>query len=120
MVEDEHLVMEVNRAIIEKLGYHVLEAKSGKEAVRIAEQYEGRIDFALLDVILPDMDGSLIYPKLMAARPDLTVVVCSGYSLDGPARDILDNGAESFIQKPFTVAALSAVLKRVVKNNPDE
>jgi two-component system cell cycle sensor histidine kinase/response regulator CckA len=119
VVEDEHLVMEVNRAIVEKLGYHVLEAKSGKEAVRIAEQYDGHIDVALLDVILPDMDGSLIYPKLMAARPDLKVVVCSGYSLDGPARNILDNGAESFIQKPFTVAALSAVLKKVVKPTGD-
>ncbi len=116
VVEDEHLVMEVNRAIVEKLGYHVLEAKSGKEAVRIAQQYGGPIDFALLDVILPDMDGSVIYPELMAARPDLKVVVCSGFSLDGPARDILDNGAESFIQKPFTVAALSAVLKKVVQN----
>ena len=114
VVEDEHLVMEVNRAIVEKLGYHVLEAKTGKEAVRIANQYEGRIDFALLDVILPDMDGSLIYPQLMEARPGLKVVVCSGFSLDGPAREMLDNGAESFIQKPFTVAALSAVLKKIV------
>jgi CheY-like chemotaxis protein len=114
-VEDEHLVMEVNRSIVEKLGYQVLEAKSGIEAVRIAEEYEGQIDFALLDVILPDMDGSLIYPKLMAARPDLKVLVCSGFSLDGPAREILDSGAESFIQKPFTVAALSAILKKILQ-----
>ncbi len=117
VVEDEHLVMEVNRAIVEKLGYDVLEAKTGKEAVRIARQYEGRIDFVLLDVILSDMDGSLIYPKLMEARPELKVVVCSGFSLDGPAREILESGAESFIQKPFTVAALSAVLKKIMSGS---
>ena len=117
IVEDEHLVMEVNRALVAKLGYHVLEAKTGKEAIKIATTYEGEIDFALLDVILPDMDGSLIYPKIMEQRPDLKVVVCSGFALDGPARNILESGAQSFIQKPFTVAALSAVLKKIFKDN---
>jgi len=117
IVEDEHLVMEVNRALVEKLGYHVLEAKSGKEAIEIAATYDGEIEFALLDVILPDMDGSLIYPKIMEKRPGLKVVVCSGFALDGPARNILESGAQSFIQKPFTVAALSAVLKKIVNDN---
>jgi PAS domain S-box-containing protein len=119
IVEDEYLVMEVNHAIIQKLGYQIVEAKTGKEAVAIARQYEGRIDFCLLDVILPDMDGSLIYPRLKEARPDMKVVVCSGFALDGPASEILESGAESFIQKPFTVAALSAVLKKILKDPED-
>lgn len=119
IVEDEHLVLEVNRAIIEKLGYHVLEAKSGKEAIEITKQYDGKIDFVLLDVILPDMDGSLIYPELMNLRPELKVVVCSGFALDGPAKKILEAGAESFMQKPFTVAALSSVLKRISANEEE-
>jgi two-component system, cell cycle sensor histidine kinase and response regulator CckA len=117
IVEDEHLVMEVNRAIVEKLGYRVLEAKTGKEALAIAEKYEGKIDFTLLDVILPDMDGGLIYPKLKQARPDVKVVVCSGFALDGPASEMLEAGAENFIQKPFTMAALSAVLGKIFKDS---
>jgi PAS domain S-box-containing protein len=117
IVEDEHLVMEVNRAIVEKLGYQVLEARSGEEAVKIAKSYEGRIDFVLLDVILPDMDGSHIYPQLIEARPGLKVIVCSGFALDGPARQILESGAESFVQKPFTMAALSTVLKKIFKED---
>jgi two-component system, cell cycle sensor histidine kinase and response regulator CckA len=117
IVEDEHLVMEVNRAIVEKLGYRVLEAKTGKEALAVAESYKDKIDFALLDVILPDMDASLIYPRLKQARPDIKVVVCSGFSLDGGASEILEAGAESFIQKPFTMAALSAVLAKIFKDS---
>ncbi|MBT8341631.1 MAG: response regulator, partial [Desulfatitalea sp.] len=113
IVEDEHLVMEVNRAIVEKLGYRVLEAKSGREALRIVETYEGTIDFVLLDVILPDMSGNQIYPKMKQTLPDLKVIVCSGFSLDGPAREILDAGAESFLPKPFTVAALSNALEGI-------
>ena len=115
VVEDEHLVMEVNRAIVEKLGYRVLEAKSGKEAVEIVQTYKGDIDFALLDVILPDMSGNKIYPELMKARPDMKVIVCSGFALDGPAQEILNAGAESFIQKPFTVTALSTELSTLFK-----
>jgi two-component system cell cycle sensor histidine kinase/response regulator CckA len=117
IVEDEHLVMEVSHAIVEKLGYQVLEAKTGKQALSLAHKYEGQIDFALLDVILPDMDGSLIYPELKAARPDMKVIVCSGFALDGPASEMLEAGAESYIQKPFTVAALSAVLKKIFKDS---
>lgn len=116
IVEDEHLVMEVNRAIVGKLGYQVLEAKTGKEALAIAQKHKGKIDFALLDVILPDMDGSLIFPELRQMRPDMKVVVCSGFALDGPASEMLEAGAESYIQKPFTVAALSAVLKKIFKD----
>lgn len=115
IVEDEHLVMEINRAIVERLGYQVLEARTGKEAVTMAQTYQGKIDFALLDVILPDMAGNQIYPLLIKARPDLKVIVCSGFSLDGPAREILNDGAERFLSKPFSVAALSSALDDIFK-----
>jgi CheY-like chemotaxis protein len=115
IVEDEHLVLDVNRTIVEKLGYRALEARSGREALDIAENYNGSIDFVLLDVILPDMGGNQIYPKLKQLRPGVKVIVCSGFSLDGPAREILDAGAECFLPKPFTVAALAAVLDEIFK-----
>jgi two-component system, cell cycle sensor histidine kinase and response regulator CckA len=115
IVEDEQLVMEVNRAIVEKLGYRVLEARSGVEALRIAETHAGAIDFALLDVILPDMSGNQIYPRLMEIIPTLKVIVCSGYTLDGPAREILNAGAQSFLPKPFTVASLAYTLDQILE-----
>ena len=115
IVEDEHLVMEVNKAIVQKLGFRVLEARSGKDAVQIAETHPGPIDFALLDVILPDMSGNKIFPQIKTARPDLKVIVCSGFALDGPAQEILNAGADSFIQKPFTVTALSNELNALFR-----
>ncbi|MDA8138808.1 MAG: response regulator [Desulfobacteraceae bacterium] len=115
IVEDEHLVMEVNRAIVEKLGYRVLEARSGREALHIARTFQGTIDFVLLDVILPDMGGNQIYPMLKEILPHIKVVVCSGFTLDGPAREIINAGAESFLPKPFTVAALSSTLDKILK-----
>ena len=115
VIEDEAVLLEMNRKILERLGYRVLEAKTGKEGVDIANAFDGQIDLALLDIKLPDMSGNRVYPLIMEARPDLKVVVCSGYSIDGPARDILDAGAEGFIQKPFLIAALAEKLKAVLE-----
>jgi two-component system cell cycle sensor histidine kinase/response regulator CckA len=115
LVEDEEIVMEVSRALLERLGYRVLAAVNGQEAVNIAKSYDGNIDLALLDIILPDIEGKEVYPQLMEARPNLKVIVCSGYSVDGPAREILDKGAHGFIQKPFNLTALLEKLEEVLK-----
>ena len=63
------------------------------------------------------MEGGKVYPLIMEARPNLKVIVFSGYSIDGPARKILDAGAHDFIQKPFSIATLSEKLKKVFEGN---
>jgi len=107
VIEDEEMVLDITRAMLEGLGYEVLTAKTGRDAVDLALTFDGPIDLALLDIKLPDMEGGQVYPLLMKARPDLKVIVFSGYSVEGPAQDILDAGAEDFIQKPFSLSALS-------------
>ena len=113
MIEDEDVVIEVTQAMLEMLGYRVMVAKTGKDAIHIAETFDGQIDLALLDIKLPDIDGRNLYPLIMKARSNLKVVVFSGYSIDGPAREILNAGAQDFIQKPFSLATLSEKLKEV-------
>ncbi len=114
VIEDEEMIMKVIREILKSLGYRVLEAGTGKEAIDIANTFDGKIDLAILDILLPDMDGQAIYPFLMKARPKTKVIVCSGYSIDGPAQNILDAGAQDFIQKPFTIFDLSKKLKNLL------
>ena len=116
MIEDEDVVIEVTQAMLEMLGYLVMVAKTGKDAIHIAETFDGQIDLALLDIKLPDMEGGKVYPLIMEARPNLKVIVFSGYSIDGPARKILDAGAQDFIQKPFSIATLSEKLKEVLED----
>jgi two-component system, cell cycle sensor histidine kinase and response regulator CckA len=115
MIEDKDVVIEVTQAMLEMLGYRVMVAKTGKDAIHIAETFDGQIDLALLDIKLPDMEGGKVYPYIMKARPELKVIVFSGYSIDGPARRILDAGAQDYIQKPFSLAALSEKLKVVLE-----
>lgn len=70
---------------------------------------------AMLDIALPDLTGKQVYRAIMEARPNLKVIVCSGYAIDGPPQEILDAGAQDFIQKPFSHAILSEKLKEVLE-----
>jgi len=94
VIEDEEDVMMLIRQVLERLGYRVLQAETGKKAVRLAKTFDGQIDLAILNIKLPDMTGDKVYPLIMAARPDLKVIVCNGYAIEGPPQDILDAGAQ--------------------------
>jgi DNA-binding NarL/FixJ family response regulator len=65
--------------------------------------------------VLPDLAGKEVYRHITEARPNLKVIVCSGYAIDGPAQEILNAGAQGFIQKPFSYAALSEKLREVLQ-----
>jgi two-component system, cell cycle sensor histidine kinase and response regulator CckA len=115
LIEDESMVLDVCGTMLKNLNYSVLEAKTGAEAINIAKTFDGVIDLALLDIELPDMDGSSLYPFLKEARQNLKVIVCSGYSLDGPVQEIIEAGAQGFIQKPFDLRVLSKKLKEILE-----
>ena len=114
LIEDDEMVLDIGQRFLEKMGFRVLVAKSGKEAIDIANAFEGEIDAALLDMVLPDLPGKEIYMEIVKIRPNLKVIVCSGYSIDGPAQEILDCGAQDFIQKPYSLAGLSEKLYKVL------
>ncbi len=115
LIEDESMVIDVCEKILHKLGYQTLVAETGKQAIYIANNHKEKIDIALLDISLPDMSGTSVYPFLIKARPDLKVIVCSGYSIDGPASEILNAGAQSFLQKPYTMEAFSRKLNELIE-----
>ena len=106
---------DVVKGYINFLTLRVMVAKTGKDAVHIAETFDGQVDLALLDIKLPDIDGRNLYPLIMKARSNLKVIVFSGYPIDGPTREILDADAQDFIQKPFSIAKLSEKQKVVLE-----
>ena len=91
-----------------------MEALTGEEAVNIAKTFDGDIDFAILDVALPDMECTAVYSNLIGIRPNLKAIICSGYPIEGPVQEILDAGAQDFIQKPFSLTTLSEKLEKVL------
>jgi len=115
LIEDEELVMDVSRTILERLGYQVISACAGKEAVERNIEFKGEIDLALLDIKLPDMKAIDIYTELKSSRPNMKVIVYSGFSKEGAAIQLMDAGADAFIQKPFSIYELSKKIDEIRK-----
>jgi PAS domain S-box-containing protein len=114
LVDDEEMVVDIGQEILEKLGYEVFTALSGAEAVRLAKQQKEKIDLVILDLIMPDMSGSKTFDLLKACRPDIKVLLSSGYSIDGQATEILNRGCDDFIQKPFNLKQLSRIVRKIL------
>jgi len=107
LVDDQDLVIDVGRDMISMLGYTVLTAKSGEEALAVFQEHKDVIQLVVLDYMLPGMSGSEIYDRLAAIRPAVRVLVSSGYSKNGEAAALLEKGCLSYIQKPFSLVELS-------------
>ena len=116
VVEDEPSVMAVTEEMLHHLGYRVLKAETGRSALETARDAADPIDLVILDIVLPDATGQEIFRRLRAERPELRVLLASGYAEDGPARAILQNGANGFIQKPYTLRSLRGKLAEVLAN----
>ncbi|MBN1579252.1 MAG: PAS domain S-box protein [Anaerolineae bacterium] len=116
LIEDDAFVLKLLQRIMRRLQYSVLVAHNGQEAIEIARSYEGDIHLALLDMGMPEMGGAEAFPFLVQARPDMAVIICSGYELDETAQALLDAGAVAFIPKPFQVSLLESEIYRAIRN----
>jgi two-component system cell cycle sensor histidine kinase/response regulator CckA len=114
LVDDQEAVIAVGKAILHTLGYTVIMAKNGQEAVEIFESNKEKIDFVILDMIMPGMSGGETYDAIKKINPDIKVILSSGYSLEGQATKILERGCSGFIQKPFNVSDLSRKIREVL------
>ncbi len=114
LVDDEEVILQVSRELLEAMGYRALTARGGKEAIELYRKNQDEIDIVLLDMIMPNMGGGEVYDHLKEISPDIKVLLSSGYSIDGQAAEILKRGCDGFIQKPFTVEELSAKITEVL------
>jgi CheY-like chemotaxis protein len=92
----------------------VIIATTAHEAIEIIDHTTLQFDVVLLDLVLPDMDGTAVYPHIRKHRPQAKVIVCTGYGQEGTTRELLDAGADDFLQKPFTLNQISKKLSEVL------
>ena len=117
LVDDEALVINVGVQLLKKLGYTVLEAQSGREAIKIFMEGNHAIDMVILDMVMPDMSGGEVYDRIKRIDSNVKVLLSSGYSIDGQATEILKRGCEGFIQKPYSMEDFSKKIREVL-NKP--
>jgi two-component system, cell cycle sensor histidine kinase and response regulator CckA len=114
LVDDEDIIIDVSKQILETLGYKVLIARSGREAVDIYEKHGTQIDVVILDMVMPEMNGGEIFDVLKAMNSDTKIILSSGYSMNDFAKKIMECGCHAFIQKPFGIDQLSQKLREVL------
>jgi len=114
LIDDEEMILDVGKSMLEKLGYHVLAAAAGSQAVEIYRKRADEIDLIILDLIMPEMSGRDTYDRLKEIEPRVKVLFSSGYSKEGVANDILRDAGAGFIQKPFDMEKLSRNVRQAL------
>jgi len=118
LVEDESVVREVTRQVLEHAGYEVVECTGPQEALRLAAAHRGRIGLLLSDVVMPEMNGLDLARRIQAIQPRLTTVFMSGYAENAVLQKAARSPRSTYIQKPFTVDLLLTSVATALASGP--
>ena len=114
LIDDEKMIIEVGRKMMESLGYAVVAAGKGDEALTLYRKRHDHIDLIILDMIMPYMGGKEVFNRIKEINPKAKVLLSSGYSLNGQAQEIMAQGCSGFIQKPFDTVELSRKIREIL------
>jgi PAS domain S-box-containing protein len=119
VVEDEPVVREFVREVLQQYHYRVIEACSGVEALRVWDEFQGEIDLLLTDMVMPEgLTGRELAEQIRARKPDLRVIFTSGYSEQALERDF-GSGDSSFLSKPYQPAQLVRIVRQSLDRPPN-
>ncbi len=114
LIDDEAMILDVGKQMLRQLGYNVIISPSGKEAIQFFISNRDAIDLVILDLVMPEMSGSETFDGLKEINPAVKVLLSSGYSINGQARELIDRGCDGFIQKPFRLNELSQKIRETL------
>lgn len=115
VVDDEQLILSATKGLLSELGYQVLQAKGCERALKVYENNQEDIDLILLDMIMPEVDGTDCYKKLKTINPEVKVVICSGFSKASRFRAVEQLGVSGFLQKPYSAADVNTIIQQVCR-----
>jgi two-component system, cell cycle sensor histidine kinase and response regulator CckA len=114
LVDDEESLRSVVVDLLSQLGYHMLSAASGPDALQVAREYPGKIDLLLTDVVMDDLSGPELAEQLLKIRAGIKVIFISGYADSSLAPHGILKPGTVLVQKPFTIKLLSAKVREVL------
>jgi len=114
LVDDEEMIIDVGKAMLERLGYRVFTAPGGQQALEAVTRMGTEIDLVILDMIMPGMDGGKTFDRIREIQPQIPVMLSSGYAINGQAEEIMRRGCNGFIQKPFNISEFSKQVRKIL------
>ena len=114
LVDDEEFVRDLAVRFLTSVGYNVITASNGREAIEIFERDKGKISLVILDLIMPEIGGLQCMEELTRIDPKVRIIIASGFAVDEDERKIIEATARGFVSKPYQVQhALDAVRKAI-------
>jgi PAS domain S-box-containing protein len=120
LVEDEDMVRNLAKDILEDYGYSVLIAANGGEGLRVCREFDGDIHLIITDVVMPQMSGPEMAESVQVLRPETSVLYMSGFTDDAVVRHGVLTEDMCFIQKPFSAESLAFKVREILDNNPGD
>ena len=117
LVDDEDVVLSISTELLKKMGYTVLCASDGQSALKVFRDNKKNIDLVILDMIMPGIDGAEVFEHMKNIKPDVRILISSGCDINDQMSEILKNGCDRYIQKPYTLEELSECLNDLRAEN---
>lgn len=114
IVDDEEESIMAEELMLKELGYKVIQARSGRDAIRICRENTDQLDLITLDLIMPGMSGKETFDRLREINPDIKVLLVSGYSRNRQVEKLMQRGCSGYLQKPFDLHELSSKINEVM------
>lgn len=118
-VDDEEMILKVGTQLLEALGYSVIQARSGKEALSLYGKHCKEVDLVLLDMVMPEMGGAQVLRALREMDPQVRVLLCSGHFPESELQGAFMEGCVGSIRKPFSLEELGRILQRLIEGQQD-
>ncbi|MEW6347870.1 MAG: PAS domain S-box protein [Thermodesulfobacteriota bacterium] len=114
LVDDEQPIRRIGAAMLSRVGYRVITASNGKEALELYRRDCARIDLVILDLIMPVMGGEQCLTEILRLNPKAKVIIASGHAADGHSRETVESGAKGFVGKPYAMPQLLSTVREVL------
>ena len=116
LVDDEEYIIDVGRLMLDGLGYNILTANGGQEAIDLFGKEKDNIDLVILDLVMPDVDGEAVFHEIRKISPKIKVLFASGHYMVEQTRALLKSGLSDFLHKPFNLRQLSTKIRTILSH----
>ena len=114
VVEDEPALVSIYQRALERRGYQVLSARNGEEALQILDAQGGQVDLVLSDIVMPGMSGRELVWRLRESKPEVQIILASGYADQDGALQMMEDQGVCFVAKPVDLNVLLGIVKEII------
>ncbi len=112
--DDEETVRQLGKLFLERLGYNVLLAQNGPDALEIYQAEKNHIDLVIMDMTMPKLTGVQVLGMLLEINPNCKIIISSGHTQEASTQELIRKGAKDFLAKPYTISPLSLMVKKIL------